>query len=233
MATFAEIQTRVKRRVIDLPATVQAEVPTLINEAMKELERKHNFRVMETLGGYYSTTVGSNTLASIPDNFKDFRGLPFYTEYNGTSRDITVAANLQAVLDAYSNTTTGAPRVLRTTEPSDTGAASWEIYPLPNGFSDWTGGEYRVYVPYWRYFPLLSADTDTNWFTVNAEEWLVYRATSEAFALDWDENRMTLWLQKAVVVQNEIIQTDKKQILSSVKTLVPLWQGVNQPNLRY
>src|ERR1700730_7807184 len=45
--TYTELQTRVQTRIIDLPAAVQAEVPQLVNEAMYELQSRHNFKCME------------------------------------------------------------------------------------------------------------------------------------------------------------------------------------------
>lgn len=232
MATFAEIQTRVQRRVIDLPTAVSTEVPTLINEAIRELEKKHNFKVMETLGGAYNTTESSRTLTTKPSDFKEYRGNPYFLENIGGNIDISLVANRNAVQDYYGNNDIGFPMFLLESEPTDTGTANWEVWPLPDSNSDYSDGEYRIYVPYWRFLPDLSDDTDTNWFTVNADEWIILRATAEAFAIDWDVDREVVWLKKAAIKYKEIINTDKRYRLSSVKTLVPLWQGVYQPNVR-
>src|SRR5690606_23628102 len=84
MATFSELQTRVQRRVIDLPAAVQAEVPTLINEAMKQLQRRHNFKVMEKVASF-TTVAGTQVLGAVPSDWKEWRDFPFYTEELGRS----------------------------------------------------------------------------------------------------------------------------------------------------
>lgn len=234
MATYSELQTRIERRVIDLPSAVTTEIPLLINEALKELQEEHNFKVMEAIGGPYTTTLDTRTLVTIPSTFKEYRGNPYYVENTGykVALDMATVPNIQSALDAFQTEDDGEPLLLLESSPTDTGSRSWEVYPLPDGLSDYDDGEYRIYVPYWRYLPDLSADGDTNWFTVNAREYVIARATAEAFALDWDVEHQTEWLQKAAQYKQRVIKLDKRYWVSGVKTLVPHFDGVNTPNIR-
>ena len=95
------------------------------------------------------------------------------------------------------------------------------MYPLPDGLRDYSDGDYRVTVPYWRYLAALSGDSDTNWFTVNAIPWILSRATAEAFALNWDLAREAQWLAKAAVARGIVVNLDKRIWLGGFDTLVP------------
>ena len=226
MATFTQIQDRVKRRVIDLPASVTTEVPALINEAMRRLQRKHNFKVMETETAILTTTIALRTLstAAVPSNFKEMRGSPYLITESGGFKDLLHPDQRASAMREYSVSDVnaeGEPRLIVDGEPSDLNVRNWAVYPFPDGNSDFANGEYRIVIPYWRYLPILVINSDANWFTADAEEYLVYRATAEAFALNWDEERMAIWTQKAADERVEVIKTDKKTRLAGVDTLVP------------
>lgn len=233
MATYLELQTRVQRLVIDLPAAVTTEVPTLINEVIKAIQDEHNFRVMEALSADNLTTLSTRVLMAVPSNFKELRDDPYVTPELGKYKHITVAADRSAVLEEYTATDTGEPKVLLRSEPSDElGASNWEVWPLPDGNSDYDDGEYRVSIPYWRYLTELSADGDTNWFTVKAEEYIIEAAAARAFGLDWDAENMGAHLQLADMHKRRIIKADKMLRAAAVTTLVPHFQGENTPKLR-
>lgn len=233
MATYGELIDRVQTRVIDLPTAVQDEVPTLINEAITSIQREHNFSVMETLGGPYTTTADTRVLTSMPENFKDYRGLPYWQEEDtGVQHEVGVAPSRQAMLGYFNTLDEGEPQFLLEGEPNDLNVRNWEVWPLTDQLSDYSDTEYRLYVPYYRYLPALSNLSDTNWFTLNAVEYIVYRAEGEAFGVDWDEERMALWLQRGQTLLAEVIRTDKKRKVSSLQTLVPHWRGQRQNRLR-
>jgi hypothetical protein len=99
----------------------------------------------------------------------------------------------------------------------------FEVYPLPDGLSLYansSAGEYRIRVPYWKFLPALTG-SGTNWFTANAEEWIVFEATSDGFFMDHDEQRGTLWAQRASAKWADVLLADKRLRLSPVTHLVP------------
>ncbi len=233
MPTFQTLQDRVLRRVIDAPASVAAEVPDLINKALRTLQELHNFRVMETETAQLTTTVATRPLsAAVPANFKSYRARPYLVKDDGQTLDLMLAANRVAALDAFALNDAnekGEPRLVLDPEPTDdAGARTWEVFPFPDGLSDWAGGEYRVVVPYWRYVAELSGNPDENWFTTNAEWYLVFQATAEAFYLDWDESRGQLWQARAggfapdgrtVGEFQRVLRQDKLSALGGVRSL--------------
>lgn len=232
MGTYSTIQTRVTRRVIDLPSQVTAEVPTLVNEALRRIQNEHNFKVMEGLLEA-TTTLQTRVLAAMPPDFKEFRARPWYQRDDGSVWRMEIASKREDIWPDIQVDDENSPLLLVDGAPDSTGARNFEVWPLPDGNSDYTNGEYRIKVPYWRFLPALVNANDTNWFTVNAEEYLVNKATSEAFALDWDEERMGIYLQKAQIDKQTVINTDKRYRVSGVVAFVPHWRGQNDSNLRW
>lgn len=229
MATFSELQTRVRTRVIDLPTAVNNEVPALVNKAIREAQDRHNFKTMEA-NVSFTTTEGQRKIGDVPSDFKEFRSQPYYEEEAGDSHNLTVTANLESVLDAFGTNPDhdiGFPVVLLYNKDDE-----FEVFPFPDGNSDYSDGEYRIEVPYWKYLADLSGSDDTNWFTNNMEWFIVFRAASDAFAIDWDEERSNYWRQQAEAEFQRGLNRDKSLKLSPVHTLVP-HLGARGPKLRY
>lgn len=217
MATFADIQTRVQRRVIDLLDSVVAEIPTLVNEAQESLMSIHNWTVMRAELQYITnhSSATPQILGQIPSDWKEPRGDPYYIAQQGYTRELTWEPNRTFTYRAWSPfdpNSIGPPRNLLIGEPQNAtlpdpdnpdlqaNDLNIEVYPRPDGLSDWNtapGGEYRINVPYWRNLPALVNPTDTNWFTINATAFLVDFATARAFMLDWDEARANYWMAQA------------------------------------
>jgi len=238
MATYIELQTQVNRRVIDLPTAVQAEVPDLVNKAVRAIQRGYNYKVMQ--GVLTATTNsgagdGGRSLLAVPSTFKEFRGRPFVRNNAGSVRDLTTSYSRNGVEQEFGVSTTtsiGRPEIILHGEPSDeAGAAAFEVWPLPDGASDYVDKEYRVVIPVWQYLTTLAADGDTNWFTVNGDYAIVYMATAEAFALNWDPENEALWRARGVAEERELRKLDKRQRLAGTTTLA-YSLGAKAPNVR-
>ena len=223
MATYQTLQDRVTRRVIDLPASVLAEVPTLVNEAIRALQDLHNFKVMEAETGQTETTSGSHTLLTVPSDFKELRGTPYEVLNDGTTRDLLLASSREAALDVYplaDPNDVGEPKTILDAEPSDVlGGRDFEVYPFPDAASDWPNGNYRIVIPYWKYLPDLADGTDANWFTNSGVEYIIHKATAEAFYLDWDEGRASVWETKAAGQFARVLTIDKRYRVGGLRTL--------------
>lgn len=233
MATFAQLQDRVERNVIDLPTVVQTAVPQLINSALKTIQTKHNFKVMETLLSATTTSL-TRTLVATPANWKEPHGDPWYVEdATGYKHRITWGPSRGAFVNGLDDERDGFPMFLLQSEPTnDAGDSNIEVWPLSDSNSDYSGGEYRIVIPYFRYVAELTVDASTNWFTVNADQYLEFEATNQAFAIDWDEDRMAIWAQKAKIIFDEVLLRDKRFRLAGMSTIVPHYRGANSPMLR-
>lgn len=233
MPTFLDLRTKVLRRVIDAPAAITTEVPDLIRAAVRQLQTRHNFKVMQTQTALLSTVVDTRSLGAVPTDFKEWRARPYYVEELGRTRDIATANSREAALDLFGedvDVDIGPPAIILDGEPDDDGVRNFEVFPYPDGNSDYDNGEYRIRIPYWRFLPALSADADEDWFTTNADEYIVHKAVGEAFAVDWDEERMAVWEQTAAAKFDLVVQQDKKFWLAGAHTLVP-HRGANSPKI--
>lgn len=234
MSTFLELQSEVAALVIDLPPTVQAAVPAYINQAIRSFQRKYNFRAME-VSTTMLTTPGSlsptpNTIA----NFKEYRDkgpymLKFLTKAKRFISALGPDVDLAVLSDPLVSTS---PEYLINSVNQTSGVWTFTVAPYPDNLSDWADGNYRIIVPSYNYTADLVASGDVNWFTINAADAIIYKATAEAFARDWDYDAMALWLQRAKEKLDEVIKADKTSRLASVDTFVPMWKGANQPQVR-
>jgi len=233
MATFGQLQAFVATNIIDTPAAVVARIPEFINRAMVDLQDRHNFKVMEALSGPHITAPDTRTLVAVPANFKEHCDKPYELTASGGLRYLDVAPNRAAVIQEYGSDLaeadddqiTGCPQAILRSEPTaETGATNFEVWPLSDTLSLWADsspGEYRIYIPYWKYVTALSAAGDTNWFTVQGAEFLEYQATSHGFFADWDEERAGVWAQRAGTVLQKVVSADKRFRLSGVTHLLP------------
>lgn len=229
MATFAELQARVLVAVIDAPTAIIAAVPGFVNRAITKLQQGHNFKTMERVAAF-TTVLSTRSIGAMPSDFKAFNGKPWRVSDSGSVLPLVWGSSHYGTLLGINEESEGPPRsLLDSDDPTGTGARNWHVYPLPDGNSDYSDGEYRIKVPYFGYLTALSGSTDTNWFTVNAEDFIVDWAVAQAFAIDWDEQRMAVWLQKMDNERKDVVRVDKQYRLSGGDTLVPLHQGVYQP----
>lgn len=227
MSSFIVLQQRVQARLIDVPNAVLTEVPQLINDAINYLQQIHNFNVMKSEITYFTkpapTSAPGNLtphiLGQIPQAapaqlaWKEPRENPYYVLQIGDTRELDWAPagnrlytyRQWAPFDPFSK---GPPRMLLISPGNDDPLnpdllgidMNVECYPYSDSLSDWTTapvGEYRVHLPYWGYLPNLSANSDTNWFTENATEYILAHATALGFEMDWDEERSMFWHAKA------------------------------------
>jgi hypothetical protein len=245
VGTYLELQTRVQTRLIDLPTAVQAEVPQLVNEALYELQSRHNFKVMErelfTYTQVFNRTLQTGTPSTAqsplftwpqsstiapqvtPSTLKEWRGRAIYVLYSdGTPRFVNVTAQRTDIYSAYTEWDPSFPSVILDSIPSDNANdRTLEVYPLPDGLSDWPDGEYRLLLPYYGFLPALSANSDSNWLTTNphGERFIIAAATAEGFALDWDTQNEQKWKAKSELEYKYCVMQDKKYRLGEVNEL--------------
>jgi hypothetical protein len=210
--TFLELQNAVLANVIDTPTAVRNAVPRLVKRAHKKLQTKHNFFIQKAKLTQ-DTVVNTRDLIAIPSDWKRARSRPYFTD-TGLAQYLTWAQE-KDILGQFVSTDTGRPVYLLED------ASSIEIYPLPDGRSQATGGEYTVVVPYFKYLPDLVAEDDTDWFTENAEAYIEYSASAMGFAMDWDETHSTYWDTRAQMEFKDVINADKERWLGALDTFTP------------
>ena len=151
MATFSEIIDRASKNVLDPSQDTLTRMAEWVNEAQRELEDAHQFRVMEA-ALTADTVAGTRTLVSKPATWMEEIDAPFYTEKDGNSTPLVwldESAEMRAVYDYDDPLDKGAPEVLVERE---TGI---EVLPAPDGLgktgtnlASLAAGEYRITIPY-------------------------------------------------------------------------------------
>lgn len=221
MATYIEIQNRVKVNIIDLPTPVQTAVPRLVNRAKKMLQRKHNFLVMKAVHTFNTVAAPTISSTTMPSDFKSFRDKMFWTPETGRPVEIARAPTLSAVNRRFDADDEGSPQLLLETLAETTGVSTWNIYPLSDTNSDYADGEYRITIPYWKYLADFSLDADTDFFSTNADDFIEFMATAEGFRMDWDMDQYDQWKSDAMIEYGQVLRDEKLRTLSGFDTLVP------------
>ena len=220
MATFIEIQNRVTRRLIDTNASITTEVPGLVNRALRIIQELHNFKIMEEQVEY-TTTFETRLLNAQPTDWKESRLSPYIRQWDGASTPIQWLPSIQEAVKRYAIDDTN-DKAMPEHVLWDGDSSSFHIYPFPDNQSNFTGGDWRVNIPYWKYLPELSADGDTNWFTLNADWWLTFLAVAEGFWLNWDEERAQFWEARAGLEFAKMKKINKSAMMTrQSRTLTP------------
>lgn len=212
---FGQLQDRVETYVLDLPTATLAEIPGWINSAMRAAQDRHNFRFMEA-STQFTTTAATRKLADLPATWKEHRALPYLTADDGATREIHWAASSSEMVRLFGVSTTldiGDPEFVH--ENGD----QLDVWPFPDGLSDYAGGEYRVTVPYWSRFADMSLDADTNWLTQNAADYLTFYATAEAMTFNREEERAAVYVSKAERDFTRLVRRDKRSRLDNRFTM--------------
>jgi hypothetical protein len=213
MATFSSMQTRVLSWLIDTPSAVQTEVPTLLTASIAWLQAQHNFQVMQAEAQYVTSstpalgTSQTHIIGQIPSDWKCKRGDPYYVMYIGNKRRMHWQPEREYMYrkwEPFDINQVGQPKDLLIGEPENAqyppagGSPSnsltglnIECFPFPDGSSDYSDGNYRINIPYYRYLPALAAPTDTNWFCLDGPqaEFCVSNAIWQGFMMNEDEQR--------------------------------------------
>jgi hypothetical protein len=194
------IKTEVQSWLLDMPAGASSRIQGWVNEAIRDATDRYNFRCMQD-EELPITVNQQRELFTKPSNWKEHRGEPYIFHQDGTTTPISWAQSEAQMVRTYAiqlpdegNTTPadeGEPRYLLERE------TTVDVFPLPDDEADWDNGNWRLAVPYWKHMTAMSADADTNWFTQNAEYYVIWKALAIGFAWNRDEERAALYETKA------------------------------------
>lgn len=148
-----------------------------IRAAQQKLENTHSFNCMEA-----EATITSSTMyVDIPTRFKE--AISFRVK-DGDLYYMLLRDSSGHALNAYPypSTNTGRPTTF-TTMPS---RGSFMVRPTPDK-------SYTYDLHYYQYLPELQADTDSNWWTENAWEILLYGALLMSNVYLPNDARLPIW----------------------------------------
>lgn len=203
-----------------------------VNQSIRKLQFRHDFSVCKVSTAVLTTIVATRALASVPADFLRFRKEPPHViDNHGNVYELGVGPGIAQVERELGSVAggefnaaeiNGPPMVIVLGEPSDvSNTRQFLVYPLPDGLSLYMtapAGEYRIRIPYIRLLPDLTG-SNTNWFSVNAEEFIIYAACSRGFYFNHDEQYGEIWLKRAGQEVGDVIARDKNESMSGHTTL--------------
>lgn len=225
MATFASLQSRIESELIDAPSIVTTLVPTWINAGIFWLQCQHSFQVQQSEVQVVTSStpaLGNNQthiLTQLPTDWKSKRGIPYYAWFIGYVQQMEWLLTREVLYrqwNAQDFNQVGPPCHLFVgeaenalfppvpTNPSNNLVGlNIEVYPYPDGSSDWSDGNYRIRIPYYRYLPALVNPTDANWFTLDGPqaEFVVRYSVWQGFMVLEDEQRANIHKAMAIGAQ--------------------------------
>jgi hypothetical protein len=179
-----------------------------VNRAVYIAQQVYNFPCMEA-SIQLTTTQGNTALGNKPARFKSVRGNPYLVHFTGNEHTELFDAwwTEQDVLRRYKEDTriVGQPKVILELP------TSFKVYPTPDGASDWADGNYRVKILYWAYLPDLAGNADTNWFTENAAQYIIWAAAGLLLEdVPGQETNAMRWMVTEEPLLNPTTKADKE-----------------------
>ena len=218
MRSFSELQESVRRRIVDVTDGIEAEIPSLVNAAIQDAQRRNNFNAMRASRDYLLSD-GQAGVAR-PERIKQLRGAPIVAYDTDTNYEMRVLDFNEFTTQETGIYNPGPPRYLIITDGDR--AAEWIVHPTPDGQGRFTDDAYRVRIFFWRYFAPLTGAADTNWLTDNADEYIIAEATARAFLMNWEEERAAVSRQEADRKLATVVKEDRRAIASGTATMVPI-----------
>jgi hypothetical protein len=219
-SNITQILEQVRIEVLDLPDEVDGSLLRYVNAAVEQAEKGHNFRHMETTQAYISTEA-TRLLASLPARWKEMREPPYWTALNGKRYEFDWGVSESDMVRQYGTSTTldiGSPQFLLQTE------TQLQLFPLPDGRSDYVDGDYRITVPYWQY-------SEENWWTINEPWYLIYHTAGSAQLANRDKDQAAIMFQRAGGLLNTRVKLAKRSKVPR-RVNMPISKGVYRPGQR-
>lgn len=212
--TFLEVQTQVKNYLNR--TDLDSQIIIWINQAMREAERG-----VVVLDGQEAvinwnhmkkrqTTDSDEVYITVVSNLKSMRWLKIYHDgqyYDLDKYDAETALSLYP----HSGTEEDRPAIYAVMEEQG------EIMVRPD-----PDQSYSYDIGFYQYTTALSANGDTNWWTLNAENVLVYGALLQSAAYIGHDERIPLWekeyekqIKKAALAQREFDASDRLLVIDS------------------
>jgi hypothetical protein len=142
------------------------------------LSRANRMLRIPPLEGFSALPVDVNGFAELPANFVEAKEL----QYVSGGREYILDRKAISEVDYMSNATSGGPPQIFGRFGNYFRVAPWNL-----------GDELFVNLYYYTALPSLVADTDTNWFTLQAPELLLYGALTELADYARDADSRQVW----------------------------------------
>lgn len=216
MATLGEIESSAEGIIKDLNADVLAEITGFVNRSQRELEDNYLSDDQQS-DITLRTGTGSPVFDGVHDLdtlFMRLGGTPFrvqYTQDDTITEDVTILDLRQLSGDqqrfARRATTDGERDIPRYYWLK---GSVFSIYPYPDTNGEYFGA-YTIRIPIWSRLAALSSASDTNWFTDNCQDYMIWR-TAE-LGLEFNRDPMSaVYGQRAMTERKRLKRWRNREI---------------------
>lgn len=179
----------------------------LINEAIKNIERKKNFHFME-ISTNFNLAAGTDRYANTIPNFKEFMDEGVFLSDTTMNypplllRPPTYLRSLPALSDRPQYITT-TPIIETTYSPDIQPVQEWLVYPNPDQV-------YALYMQAYQYSPVLDCIVySTNWWVENAGDFIMYDVLLNAPMHFLTSTKTKEWAAKRAEKLENILDADR------------------------
>lgn len=224
MASLFDITARVQGILIVATTAATARIPPEIRQAQRDLEDAHGFLAMED----------EQELVTVEDarSHANYAKAADWIRSRMDARPVRVDGT-GAVQEIDWIISWGDRARLYSDDPLDKGAprhvyerlSDFLLFPYPDALAPggalFADGNWRVRIPYFKRLATLTSPAQTNWFSENAEEYLVQKAAGRVLAFNRDREESLFALQAARAERDRLIGEDKKRRLAKQRLLRP------------
>jgi hypothetical protein len=219
--TFDEIVDTVEAILQDLPDETVNRIPSFVQEAQRRIEDSHGFLVMES-SVIFDAVADTAVLGATPVNWRSKMDDPSVIDGFGKDSLIRWVQQGNEIVENYNHEDPlmiGKPEALLET------AGAIVVYPRPDALNPvgpvYADGLWRVRVPYWAREATLSPSLQQNWFTANADRFLINHAASQGFLMNRDYPEYARWEGEALLEKRRLVNFDKRARLPRQISFIP------------
>lgn len=193
--TRAYIEARIQR-ILDRE-DLNNEISDWFQVAHRQAQRRHDFLAMQ-LSAFTGITAGQYQF-EVPSDFKNAILLYVYDPFTASKTRTFIPASIEEVRNE---------RVNPLTEDKSLYALWSNIFEIDPAISDSeAAANYQMRLDYHCYLPDPSMDGE-DYFTINAEDYLVYGSLCESAPFLGADTRLKMWEAKSLQTWTELYRTD-------------------------
>jgi hypothetical protein len=221
--TYDEIVQTVEAILQDLPDDTVALIPYFVQEGQRRIEDSHGFLIMES-SETFDALEDAAVLAAKPANWRSKMDDPSLIDGFGRDTRMRWISQSKDIVDEFDHDDplmVGKPEALL-----ETGDALI-VYPRPDALSPvgsvYADGIWRIRVPYWARQATLGGEIQQNWWTSNADRYLINHAASQGFLMNRDYPEFSRWEGETLLEKRRLVNFDKRARIPRQLALKPAY----------
>lgn len=230
MATLrSALETRVEKIVVDDDTDVVARVVPELKKAQRDLEEgAYDFLIQEEeVAGSPDVAAAASLVEAVPSDWLEPRGVSNRL-VGGTSEDQNDLVTMPTLTWLEWDEELFRVQTAATLNTSAQGPPKWitiigtDIHVFP-----YADVAYTLRIPYWKRLLTLTNSGDSNWWTDNSEDYLVFRASARVLLFNRDHEESLRYEAFAQAERKSLVRTDKRARFRKANNRLRLRRDVN------